>query len=47
MSPDSLKVGKGSSRATAPAGSGWPGGSGRPGVVGTGAIAKCTSSLVG
>src|SRR2546425_3081537 len=47
MSPDSLKVGKGSRRATAPLGSGWPFGTGSPGVVGTGAMAKRTSSLVG
>src|SRR5436190_24062139 len=46
MSPDSLKVGNGSRRATAPAGSGCPWGSGSPGVVGTGVIAKRTFSLV-
>jgi hypothetical protein len=46
-SPLSWKVGIGSSRATAPFGSGWPLGRGTPGVVATGAIANVTASRVG
>src|SRR3989304_5494772 len=44
---ESVNVGSGSRRATAPGGGGWRGGSGSPGLVATGASEKRTCSRVG